>query len=87
MPIYAAHMTSKLNLNVLQAPSDRIAKFKMRMKSIKKKIRMRQGGGGDAAITDQSNNNARKTKMLSQIVARSLQRFHNEWKHRELDPQ
>lgn len=48
---------------------------------------MRQGGGGDAAITDQSNNNARKTKMLSQIVARSLQRFHNEWKHRELDPQ
>lgn len=48
---------------------------------------MRQGGGGDAAITDQSNTNARKTKMLSQIVARSLQRFYNEWKHRELDPQ
>lgn len=47
---------------------DRIAKFKMRVKSIKKKIRMRQSGGGDAAITDQSNTNARKTKMLVRLL-------------------
>lgn len=50
---------------------------------------MRQGGGGDAAITDLSNNNARKTKMLVRLLQGPFSgresQDHNERKHRELN--